>query len=198
LDDVPYQDLTCISGRYFHKLGHSDETLIYSSRAAASSAEDMFPFDLLVSTLDDISKRVKRIVPALRHVLSLGCAGHHMRIFFQNLKNKQKRIFEIIDVYVTDFDFDKNHLIDEPFIISAMDLLYYLERFPISLTENYDYENVHPVNKLFKSMLKELRTKNYLRGIIFIHIRLQSEKWFDGIRLRTPYSSQIILCSKFF
>jgi hypothetical protein len=165
LDDECYRNLKIISGRFFHKLGPSDETLVYSSRTFASSGVDMFPFDLLVSTLDDISKRVKRIVLALRHILSLGCAGHHLRNFFQNLKNKKKDLFEIIDVYVTGFDFDKNHLIDEPFIISAQDLLYYLSRYPISITENYDYENVHPVNKLFKSMLKELRTKNYPRGI---------------------------------
>jgi hypothetical protein len=39
-------------------------------------------------------------------------------------------------------------------MISAMDLLYYLQRYPISITENYD--NVHPVNNFLKSMLKEL------------------------------------------
>jgi hypothetical protein len=39
-------------------------------------------------------------------------------------------------------------------MISAMDLLYYFQRYPISITENYD--NVHPVSKFFKSMLKEL------------------------------------------
>jgi hypothetical protein len=156
-----YKNIKMVSGRFFHKMGHSDETLLHS---IASAGEDMFPFQLLLATLDDLPEITERIILAIRHALSLGCSGYHLRLYLQSIKNKNLTIFQKIDIFVTGHIFKKSKLLAEPFLISAEDLLFYLERYPISLTDSEDYI-FSPVNNFFRSMFKELKTKLNQPGI---------------------------------
>jgi hypothetical protein len=70
---------------------------------------------------------------------SRGLSPFCIRWALQSIQNKNLTIFEKIDIFVTGHIFKKSKLLAEPFLISPEDLLFYLERYPISLTDSKDY-----------------------------------------------------------
>jgi hypothetical protein len=160
-----YQDKVILSKRRFHKCGASHTSMIHA-HISSIKEPDLFPFDLLPSTLDPshMSPRVTNIILGFRHSLNGSCVPLPLLEYLLALDPK---ILEMIDIFVTGNNFDESfNLIPDPYIISATELIEKLRRYPISLTSQDGFDDIDcRVNNLFKSMYKEWFAKLSPYGI---------------------------------
>jgi hypothetical protein len=107
--------------RKFHKIGNSEDSILYS----IDSEENMFSFDQIVKTLVDLSESVTEdhideVLIAIRHSLSLTCSGFHLRDFLNHLHLTLPSWFvPKLRLFVTGFFYSGNNLVVDPHILEV-------------------------------------------------------------------------------